>query len=459
MASVLADNRVEEMLLSLHEGDRCSTQPRVWVPTWRLHPTTGLSTSIAVTVIPAARCSPRPQRPAAGHKASSGPRLLINFFNFLAEFDLLEIRLREMASAVDCFVLSESNATHSGQTKPLFYQERGEQELRERGLEHLAHRIIHVAVTNMPMGPGVSTWTREGFQRDEGLRVALGRIKAHPDDWLLHSDADEIVRGEALVQARACAEFRLPGTFVLAHHQYRFSWRRQSDWHNPFVFTVRMLEDAMPAELISLNFVAGHAHKVYYAGSRQRWSNLSFGTWSRWPIAEGDWGSGLRSGWHFTYFGTQAEIRRKMSSFAHTELNTLDWNSSDWLSTVVGSGQDIFGRDRLSSRSRLLYQTETTLKAQLPQCVFKHYDRMGALFAPRPSKSTVYFDLLHVSGGPFALMLEFGGVPPPQKVLEFCEHHGVIAVDCEDLGYMVLMRAQCTFGELWGMPEASAKRA
>ena len=44
-------------------------------------------------------------------------------FNFFNELDLLEIRLNTLKDSVDYFVIVESNVTHSGQFKPLYYEE------------------------------------------------------------------------------------------------------------------------------------------------------------------------------------------------------------------------------------------------------------------------------------------------------------------------------------------------
>ena len=49
--------------------------------------------------------------------------LVYDCFNFFNEFDLLEIRLNELDGVVDYFVLCESNVTHNGIPKPMYFKE------------------------------------------------------------------------------------------------------------------------------------------------------------------------------------------------------------------------------------------------------------------------------------------------------------------------------------------------
>ena len=52
--------------------------------------------------------------------------LVYDCFNFFNEFDLLEIRLNELDDVVDYFVVCESNVTHNGIPKPMFFKENEE---------------------------------------------------------------------------------------------------------------------------------------------------------------------------------------------------------------------------------------------------------------------------------------------------------------------------------------------
>ena len=48
--------------------------------------------------------------------------MIYDCFTFFNELDLLEIRLNILAEHVDRFVLVEANRTHTGITKPFFFE-------------------------------------------------------------------------------------------------------------------------------------------------------------------------------------------------------------------------------------------------------------------------------------------------------------------------------------------------
>jgi len=52
--------------------------------------------------------------------------LIYDTFTFFKEFDLLDIRLHELSSVVDKFVLIEADRTHSNIPKPFYYEENKE---------------------------------------------------------------------------------------------------------------------------------------------------------------------------------------------------------------------------------------------------------------------------------------------------------------------------------------------
>ncbi|MEM5582175.1 hypothetical protein WNZ15_06900 [Roseibium sp. AS2] len=123
---------------------------------------------------------------------------LYDCFVFHNEFDLLEIRLREMGDHVDRFVLVEADRTQRGGAKPYYFAEN-----RER-FAPWADRIIDLQITFpdvLPPALGVyknrrrADWERENYQRNCISRALEACV---PDDLILLSDVDEIVRAEVL---------------------------------------------------------------------------------------------------------------------------------------------------------------------------------------------------------------------------------------------------------------------
>ena len=104
---------------------------------------------------------------------------------------------------MDRFVLVEATLTHSGLSKPLYYNEN-----KERFTE-FSHKITHIIVDDMPITPeqiqaAISpqdrkwldtgyqlgdNWVRERYQRNQIMR---GLTTCQPDDIIIIEDADEI---------------------------------------------------------------------------------------------------------------------------------------------------------------------------------------------------------------------------------------------------------------------------
>ncbi len=73
---------------------------------------------------------------------------IFDTFLFNNELDLLEVRLRLLYQYVDCFVIQESDYTHSGKLKPLYF------DLNRYRFEWAAHKIIHLIMWKLQKDPG-----------------------------------------------------------------------------------------------------------------------------------------------------------------------------------------------------------------------------------------------------------------------------------------------------------------
>ena len=85
--------------------------------------------------------------------------MIYDCFTFFNEFDLLEIRLNELDSVVDKFVLVEATKTFSGKDKPLYFNE------NKNKFNKFLNKIIHVIVDEYPNLNG--DWVIENHQRNE----------------------------------------------------------------------------------------------------------------------------------------------------------------------------------------------------------------------------------------------------------------------------------------------------
>lgn len=127
----------------------------------------------------------------ASFRCSTDIMAIFDCFTFFNEFEILELRIKELRDVVDHFVAVEAPITFSGHSKPLYVSERFD-EFNEcaRGKLH-----VHVA-TDLPE-PRFNRWPTEIAQRNHITR-ALTQLGAVEDDLVTITDADEIPSAEAL---------------------------------------------------------------------------------------------------------------------------------------------------------------------------------------------------------------------------------------------------------------------
>jgi len=104
-------------------------------------------------------------------------------FTFYNELDLLEIRLNELDSVVDYFVIVEATKTQTGIDKPLYF------DINKDRYTKFKHKIIHIIVRDMPDITKNSAWVLENHQRNQ---IIKGLNNCNLDDIIIISDLDEI---------------------------------------------------------------------------------------------------------------------------------------------------------------------------------------------------------------------------------------------------------------------------
>jgi beta-1,4-mannosyl-glycoprotein beta-1,4-N-acetylglucosaminyltransferase len=193
---------------------------------------------------------------------------MIDCFPFFNELDLLEVRLHALSPFVDRFVLAECPLTHSGNPKPLFFEEN---KARFDGFD-----ITHVIV---PPRDG-SPWELETWGR-ECLLEGIGG--SDPEEMILISDVDEIPDPEGFMGEE--------GIFSQRLYYYFFNcFTGASDWRGTMAQRKKNLGP----------------HCIDHVQRRRAGAKL--------PVVGG--------GWHFSTLGSAEQILFKIESFAHQELNT-----------------------------------------------------------------------------------------------------------------------------------------
>ena len=212
-------------------------------------------------------------------------------FTFFNEFELLELRLRELYDHVDHFVIVEANRTFQNKEKPLHYKENAER------FSQWADKIVYYEVVDMPID--TDAWARERHQRDAIVRAVAD---ADPADIIMIGDADEIPRPETVdylrTSERSIWGFRMP----LFNFKYNYMLVNQ-DCYTVWSGALRKKLLVSAEDFRRMR----HALNDFEYGAQD----------SMLEIVE-------HAGWHFTYLGNEDFAKTKIQSFAHTETNRPD---------------------------------------------------------------------------------------------------------------------------------------
>jgi len=236
-------------------------------------------------------------------------------FKFLNELDLLEIRLNELDSVVDKFVLVEFKETHTGKPKPLYFDEIKNTDKR---FSKFLDKIIHIGLEANPKITNARR--RDVFQRNA---VKLGLSKCKPNDVIIVSDLDEIPAPDKIksnlpdINGKNIVEFR--------QHNYRYFFNcrvnnpppQHPDWSGSRMIRYK-------------NFAYGQDFRLLTPEAKQRMGKVTY-------VEDG--------GWHFSWMGGVDAIIEKLGSFSHTEQDLPENREKDVLLYRITNGFDYCGRD------------------------------------------------------------------------------------------------------------------
>jgi len=210
-------------------------------------------------------------------------------FLFYNELDLLEVRLKELYDHVDHFVIVEGNTTFTSKPKNFIFEK------AKSRFAPFMDKIIHVKVTDMPSSK--NAWDNDIFQRN---CINRGLTTAEPDDIIMVSDLDEIIRPSTVDAMRADTETNV-WALRMPLFNFKFNYMLTSNgcydvWAMATRFSLMVPADALRAQRFNLMHL---------------------------PPGFNDHGIRImeHAGWQFTYLGDTAFARNKIQSFAHTETN------------------------------------------------------------------------------------------------------------------------------------------
>ncbi len=238
--------------------------------------------------------------------------MVVDAFTFYNELDLLELRLNELDPVVDRFVIVESNRTHKGTLKPLYF---AENRARFAAFEE---KIVHIVCPLADDGDGLpAIRRREMTQRNAILQ---GIRDCADDDIVLISDCDEIPRSHLIpMVARGVADGMVLA-FIQKLYYFNFNtFASKRPW--PGTRMCRIADArALSPHIIRNSMGQFDAH---------------------YPIDR----HVMDGGWHYSYFGGTQAIQRKMTEFLHQELVTAENTSPAAIEAKVRAATDIWGRE------------------------------------------------------------------------------------------------------------------
>jgi beta-1,4-mannosyl-glycoprotein beta-1,4-N-acetylglucosaminyltransferase len=267
---------------------------------------------------------------------------LYDCFVFHNEFDLLEIRLREMGDFADHFVLVEANQTQRGGPKPYYFAEN-----RER-FAPWADKIIDLQIEfpeELPPALGVykkrrkKDWERENFQRNS---IAQALENCTDDDLILLSDVDEIVRGPVLEKVLNEKSYK-GRMLVFAQSLHKHHLDRVSPG-KPWLLGSRLIEKKYLTTPQQLRRTKARMTKKSYVPSflaqpalRIRNNNLSGISRPVRIIPD--------AGWHFSSMGGLAAFETKLASVVHGQ--TVDTSDIQKLYEMELQATEVISNDGL----------------------------------------------------------------------------------------------------------------
>lgn len=224
--------------------------------------------------------------------------MIIDCTMFHWEFDILELRMRELWDTVDYFVVTESVCDHRGNERELALSNNISK------FDWASEKLI-LNISDKPKDAQVS-WDYEKYQRLKSVQDAISILNLQPNDFLLISDTDEIFRPESV--KRMAEE---GGRYIIHMPMYYYYLNLfVEDWYHPKASSLKTLTNPN-------NMRTGGETDFYYV---------------------------YNGGWHFSYLGSPEQIQYKLKTFAHDEMDIPEFTNIDVIKNNIKNHSDLFNR-------------------------------------------------------------------------------------------------------------------
>ena len=236
----------------------------------------------------------------------------IDCFTFYNEIDLLKFRLKYLYDYVDYFILVESELTHAGNPKELYYQN------NKHLFEPYNDKIIHIIADLPTIEQASSAWTRENCQRN-AIDLGIDKIKEElkDTDLIYISDLDEIPDRNTITSFKSMETqndyvYNLKQTL----YYYNLNCRSKGYWIFP----------RMTNYYSYINKFNKTPQKIRDFNDDNFMITLEKG------------------GWHFSYLGDVNFIKNKITEFSHQEFNNETYLNDEKIIHQIKTQRDLYFR-------------------------------------------------------------------------------------------------------------------
>ena len=232
---------------------------------------------------------------------------IVDCVTFYNEIDLLFYRLTILYNIVDYFIIVESNHTHTGKHKYLYYQK------NKHLFKRFEDKIIHIIVDLPYIYPNINydnnQWINENYQRNS-IDQGIQQIQLNKTDLIVISDLDEIINPEALLKLKnSCVEIGF--SLLQDMYYYNLNTKHTSTWNLSKIVTYEKYITTTPQQIRESKDLP----------------NL------------------INGGWHLSYFGNIEFIQNKLKNFAHQELNNNFYTDESHIKNSIKNNKDLFNRN------------------------------------------------------------------------------------------------------------------
>jgi len=244
--------------------------------------------------------------------------MIYDCFTFFNELDLLELRLEELYSVVDKFVIVEADRTHSGKSKDFILEK------NKARYKKWWNKIIYIKIENLPRprfnrlycflstrknakikslsySLKIGSWRGENFQRNA---IISGLSSAKMEDVILVGDLDEIPSSAGvLMSQRILNEQKIERvTFIMKNYKFYFNGLVDGNWVGTRAVKCSTLKNILKNK--TQNIRTSFREKLFEKVIKKPYLKNKT----------------INDGWHFSWIGDKKRLNEKMYATSHQEL-------------------------------------------------------------------------------------------------------------------------------------------